>query len=88
MKSFPKSVCTCFTSLLVLGRRGWAADEDTPTEKKEDVPAFLEPLSCLATLKLVTPNYLSVRAWRGRAAYGSVGRFIVRGVRGGNPSGK
>ena len=57
--SAAKSFCTCFTSLLVLGRRGGAAKVDIPTEKEESLPAFLEPLSCLATLKLLTPNYLS-----------------------------
>jgi hypothetical protein len=56
--SAAKSFCTCFTSLLVLGRRCGAADDDTPTEKEENVPAFLEPLDCLATLNMLTPNYL------------------------------
>jgi hypothetical protein len=64
-----KSFCTCFTSLLLLGRQGGAADDSKPTEKAEDVPAFLEPLA-LTTLELLTPNYLTFVPWRGRAAYG------------------
>jgi len=65
-----KSFCTCFTSLLVLGRQGGAADDSASTEEKEFVPAFLEPLSCWTTRKSLTPNFLSFVLWRGRAADG------------------
>src|SRR5215210_2779178 len=69
--SAAKSFCTCFTSLLVLGRRSGAAEDDTPMEKEKRLPSRLEPLCCLATLRSLTPNYLPFESlWRGRAAYG------------------
>jgi hypothetical protein len=58
-----KSFCTCFTSLLVLGRQGGAADDSTGVEKEEDIPAFLEPTGFLTTLEMLTPNYLRASAW-------------------------
>src|SRR5215210_3436782 len=56
--SAAKSFCTCFTSLLDLGRRSGAADDDMRVEKEDSVPTFSEPLSCLAALKTLKPNYL------------------------------
>src|ERR671925_1807045 len=85
--SAAKSFCTCFTSLLVLGRRSGAADDESRSEKEDNVPAFLEPLSCLATGITLKPNSHSFVPRRGRAAYGSVGGFIVLAASGGNPSG-
>src|SRR5919109_1256063 len=64
--SAAKSFCTCFTSLLVLGRRSGAADDERRCEKEDNVPAFLEPLSCLATGKTLKPN--SIRSCLGVAA--------------------
>src|SRR5919108_5621 len=64
--SAAKSFCTCFTPLLVLGRRSGAADDESRSEKEDNVPAFLEPLSCLATGMTLKPN--SIRSCLGVAA--------------------
>src|SRR5918992_327724 len=56
--SAAKSFCTCFTSLLVLGRRRGGADADMRPGKKEESPDCFESLSCRATPTVLTPNYL------------------------------
>src|SRR5215204_1494068 len=68
--SAAKSFCTCFTSLLVLGGQGGAADDSASTEEKEFVPAFLEPLRSWTTSKSLKPHFLPFVLWRGRAADG------------------
>jgi hypothetical protein len=55
-------------------------------EKKENVPAFLEPLSCRTTLELLTPNYLSFVLGVAAPPWGSDGEVIVREGTPGNPS--
>src|SRR5215210_2712000 len=85
--SAAKSFCTCFTSLLVLGRRSGAADDDKHVENENNVPAFFEPFSCLAALRTLKPNS-SVRPSACRAASGSTGGFIVLASPGGDPPGR
>lgn len=80
-----KSFCTCFTSLLDLGRQGGAADDSELVEKAED-PVFLEPLGCVTTLEMRTPNYLTFVLGVAAPPLGSIGRFIVFLTARGNPS--
>ena len=56
-----KSFCTCFTSLLVLGRQG-GADDDSDRRRRRSSLAVVEPLSCWANAQIAHAELPLVRA--------------------------